>query len=705
MIERSTMRWLPVAVGAAAGASLLAADLMLPKPWREVFHESAYDQVLAVDQQFHSFFAHLSPPNVRVVDIDRPSLERLGPWPWPRMQMARLIDALASFAPAVIAIDILYAEPDARSPAALARELGALSGRTDVTALAEQLPDGDQFLAQAGSGTPLVFGFVLDPDRFDVVPMAPVVTRGKPSLEGLWHSTGAVGPVPALAQRANGVGALSLPANGDGVVRHVPLLVGAGGRLLPGLALEAIRIARGASVYLVESSPPSVATSDLKIPLSRDGLLRLLPVPTRRRTARALSAVDIIDHAPRAAALSGAIVLVGASAPELGGLRATPTDPLTPSVQIQADAVEQILAGRFPQPIAAADIGDLLLGCGLGALAIFAGVALAPLFGALAVIGLVGLSFGLAFAASILADRLIDPLAPSIVTMFVFVATSVTSFAVTHRREVLVRRRFEQHLAPAVVQRIVDQPSLVKLSGERREVTSLFTDVEGFTAMTHRADAQHLVTVLDAYFEGIAAIVIAHGGMVDKIVGDAVHALFNAPLDLVDHSRQAVTCAVALHAWTQSYRLRPPAAAIGFGCTRIGIESGQAIVGDVGLHTKLDYTAYGDAVNAAARFQVANKQLGSAICVGPNAAGRCDPDLLRPLGRISVRGRDEALAVFEPWPANTTASWRTRYLAAFAMIDDDRLAAAAMFEALAEEHPEDLVTRTTAKRLCEATMQ
>src|SRR5258708_6491490 len=187
--------------------------------------------------------------------------------------------------------------------------------------------------------------------------------------------------------------------------------------------------------------------------------------------------------------------------------------------------------------------------------------------------------------------------------------------------------------------------------------------------MSRRAGPEELVAVLDSYCEGVAAIIVEHGGMVDKIVGDAVHALFNAPLDLDDHPRRAVACAIAIRSWTESYRALPAPAAIGFGRTRIGIETGQAIVGDVGLRSKLDYTAHGDAVNAAARFEAANKQLGSAICVGPGTAARCDHGMFRPLGTISVRGRDEPLAVFEPWPIETPPAWRERYLAAFGLMD------------------------------------
>jgi adenylate cyclase len=262
-----------------------------------------------------------------------------------------------------------------------------------------------------------------------------------------------------------------------------------------------------------------------------------------------------------------------------------------------------------------------------------------------------------------------------------------------------VRRRFEQHLAPAVVDRIVRDPAALKLSGERREVTALFTDVEGFTAMTQRADPQQLVSLLDEYFEGVAAIVVAHGGMIDKIVGDAVHALFNAPLDLDQHPRRAIDCAVAIRAWAGAFRRRPAAAALSLGRTRVGVETGLAIVGDVGISAKLDYTAHGDAVNLTARLEAANKDLGSTICVGPTAAARYDDALLRPLGVIAVRGRDGPLAVFEPWPQDVPAAWRERYLQAFHSIARDRAGAIELFEQLARELSDDPVPGRMAERL------
>ena len=304
-----------------------------------------------------------------------------------------------------------------------------------------------------------------------------------------------------------------------------------------------------------------------------------------------------------------------------------------------------------------------------------------------------------AIAVSGLADRLVDPRPPYVAAVLVFALTAGTAYSLTRRREAFVRRRLEQHLAPAVVRSIVEQPDLVKLDGERREVTALFTDIEGFTATTHRVGPEELVATLDQYFEGVSGIVITHGGMIDKIVGDGVHALFNAPVDLEDHPQHAVECAIAIRAWSDGFRTRAPAARIELGRTRVGIETGPAVVGDVGIRSKLDYTAHGDAVNMAARLEASNKELGSAICVGPSAAARCDAPLLRPLGQLALRGRKEPIAVFEPWPDDAPPAWREKYLAACATLESDAAHAATLLQKLIAERPADLAVRRFAERL------
>lgn len=683
--------------GVLALLLFLAAILLLPKEWRNVFRETAFDVVLAADRQIR----RLKPPEtakavpVIVVDIDRRSLDALGPWPWPRETMARLVEAVAGGKPSVVGIDILFAQADNRSPAALARQLGSLTGKQDISSLAAELPDGDKHLAAAMKNVPVVLGFVLDTDSVDAVPGVPVLARHPIVLDDIWRMTGGIGPMTPLVEATKGLGALSLPGDADGKIRRVPLLVGTGDATRPGLALEAVRLFQRSPVYTVDSGPQRIIVGELELPLPSDGMLRLVGGDIRKQEARTISAVDVVNNATERTRLAGAIVLIGGSAPELGGLRETATDPLVPSVGIQADAIQQIYARRAPQ---ATPLGFALT-LVMGLIAVVAASALSPVPGAFVGLGALAAIWSGAVLASLVGDRLVDPLMPSIGGLFVFLMSSVSSYALVSRREARIRSRFEQHLAPAVVKRIAENPGLLKLSGEKREITALFTDIENFTAMTHRAGPEQLVAVLDQYIEGMAAIVMKHGGMVDKIVGDSVHAFFNAPLDLGDHPQHAIDCAEEMRIWTKVFQSRAEPSQIGFGRTRIGIETGVAIVGDIGISSKLDYTAHGDSINSAARLEALNKRYGSTICVGPFAAARCTSTLFRPLGVTSLRGLDVPVEVFEPWPPEAPSNWRERYLAAYRSIESDRDGAARLFEALATECPEDPVPRLLAAEL------
>jgi adenylate cyclase len=695
MVRRFIRHQLPFVAGVAALLVFLLLHRVVPSAWREVLRENAFDHVLQLESWVRSHSA--APPRIVVIDIDRRSIEVHGLWPWPREKIAHMIDVVAAGKPAAVAIDVLFADPDSRSPAALARRLGSVAGRPEISALADTLEDGDRALARAIGRVPTALGFVLDPQRAQGIPGVPVLTRGSPNLAGIWRANGSAGPPPALAEALSGLGALSLPGDADGTVRRVPLLVNVGDALRPGLAAEAVRLPQQAAAYLLNANGPTLTIGEHAMAIGNDAMLRLVP-PVAAQSA-VISASDLLAQRADAKTLMGAIVFIGGSAPELGGLRATPLDPLSPSVVIQANAAAQILGGRAPQPLFTSLSGATGAIFVLGLAAVAIGAALSPAIGAITVLAALSLTWLAACALSLSTDRLVDPITPSFGAALAFIVTSVTAFTQIRRREALVRRRFEQHLAPAVVQRIVADPDAVKLRGERREVTSLFTDIEGFTSMTHRADPEQLVALLDGYFEGIAAIVFEHGGMIEKMIGDGVHALFNAPLDLDDHPRRAVECAVAIRSWSATHRRTEAALALKLGCTRIGIETGLTVVGDVGIAAKLDYTAHGDAVNAAARLEAANKEIGSTICVGPGTAACCDPALFRPLGKINVRGRSEAMAVFEPWPDDMTLPARAAYLSASVLMSQAPEQAAAMFQHLSSQTPNDPVPQILARRL------
>jgi adenylate cyclase len=412
--------------------------------------------------------------------------------------------------------------------------------------------------------------------------------------------------------------------------------------------------------------------------------------PQEAWAARTVSAADVIDGRLDASRFADRIVLVGTSAPEAGALLATSAAPLTPTVQFQAEAIEEVRTGRILQRIPRPGFVEPAVAAALGLLALLAALVLGPLAAAgilgLMVVGWIALSIGILLRF----DLLVDPAGPLIPAIASANAAALVLFARTRKLRSAIERKFGRYLSPEIVRRLTAAPEELKIEGEMREVTALFSDIEGFTTMSERAEPRLLVSALDAYFEGACAIVIRHGGMVDKIVGDAVHGLFNAPLDLPGHARAALDCAIEIGRFTAEFRQRDDARILGFGRTRIGFETGPVIVGDVGGLGHLDYTAHGDAVNSAARLEAINKQFGTTICLGARAAAAIgQPERLRPLGRVTLRGRGAETAVFSPWPDDATPERRVAYGRAFEAASAGLPEALDLFVALAADWPED----------------
>jgi adenylate cyclase len=244
---------------------------------------------------------------------------------------------------------------------------------------------------------------------------------------------------------------------------------------------------------------------------------------------------------------------------------------------------------------------------------------------------------------------LTDPVMPVLLLLIGTQGAALAQFALTYRQRLAIERRFALHVPPEVVQRIMDRPGELRLTGESRVITVLITDIEDFTALTERVGAEAVVSLLDRYVDLVAGIIVAHGGMVDKIVGDAVLGFFNAPLDLADHAQKAVACASAIIQATETFRRAPGIAELGLGRTRIGIETGAAVLGEVGRGAKRDYTAYGRPLNLASRLQTANKTFGSAIAIGPGTVAALNGRVpVKRLGALTLRGIGDEIEVHTP---------------------------------------------------------
>jgi adenylate cyclase len=242
----------------------------------------------------------------------------------------------------------------------------------------------------------------------------------------------------------------------------------------------------------------------------------------------------------------------------------------------------------------------------------------------------------------------------------------------------------------------------VEPSGKRRSATFLFTDLEDFTPLVEASSSDLIVSILNEYLDGMIDTVFNHGGTVMKIVGDAVQAIFGAPLDDAEHARHAVDCALALDSFAMAFREKMNSRGIPLGNTRIGINSGDAIIGNFGGKRFFDYTAYGDAVNIAARLEQANKLIGTHICVSESVVEKVEGFRGRPIGTVLLKGKSKAVRCFEPLAEGAaTATQIDNYRAAFDLLEKSDPKAKQAFAVMVGQYDDDPVTSYHLARLLE----
>jgi class 3 adenylate cyclase len=257
-----------------------------------------------------------------------------------------------------------------------------------------------------------------------------------------------------------------------------------------------------------------------------------------------------------------------------------------------------------------------------------------------------------------------------------------------------------RYFSPQIASRLASDSDSNGMEVHRRDVAAIFTDIAGFTSLVEAAAPDLLSALLNEYVGGMTDIVFAHEGTVAKIIGDAIHVLFNAPGDQPDYATRAVACTHDLDAWAEAFRGRWKAKGVNFGMTRIGVHAGPALVGNFGGSRFFDYTAYGDTINIAARLEAVNKQLGTRICVSAAIADAAEGFTGRPVGDIVLRGRSEPLRAFEPLPAAIFEKPETaQYSEAFAKLEAGDTTAMPAFAALVGQHADDPLAGFHLKRL------
>ncbi|PPR76037.1 MAG: Adenylate cyclase 1 [Alphaproteobacteria bacterium MarineAlpha3_Bin4] len=401
--------------------------------------------------------------------------------------------------------------------------------------------------------------------------------------------------------------------------------------------------------------------------------------------------------------LAGKVVLIGADLPHndrhLSPLSATTgqSGGPTPGVVIHAHILAQLLDGRqAPESelaveavavLALAALGLLLAAVPLSVLAKVATVAA----------GLVALWIG-GFALYAYAGALVPLISP---TLSFVLSGSVGSAYVGHRQrrhKRFIHQAFSRFVAAPVVDQLIADPSRLALGGERRQVTSLFTDLADFTTLVERTEPTVLLPVLNEYLDYLCRIVVEQEGTIDKIVGDSLVVIFGAPLEQPDHPARAVACALAMDAFGRQFVAEQRAQGLDFGCTRIGIHTGNAVVGNFGGESFFDYTAQGDTINTASRLESVNKHLGTNVCVSEATAARCPETPFRPVGILVLKGKSEGVEAFEPL-SDVDAASTAAYRSAFEAMRDGDPGAEAAFTELLREYPDDTLAAFHAERL------
>lgn len=689
MIRALTGRGVQVALLLAL---LLAATWLsgTDRPWLQRLQYQTFDT-------FNRLAPRPAMDSVVVVDIDEDSLAALGQWPWPRDVVGRLVEKLGDMGAAAVAFDMVFAESDRTAPAKLAKRLpDDPDMRAAKTALAE-MPDNDTLFARSIEKTGRVVTGIVWSDRGHAGKV-PVVSRGlvmsgparKMLEENAEQAEHFVTNLPVLEKAAAGNGSFSVSTDLDGIVRRVPLFVqfkpqGAQDQSVfyPALSLEALRVALGGrdsiqitptrSQNLLDLFKPALQAKigPLRIPLNADGQIWIYYAPANKTAY--VPAWRVLAGQVDPERVKGRIVLVGTSAEGLKDIRSSPLDLFVPGVEMHVNIIEQALQGKF--------IARPALAKGIEAVFIFITgllvILLAPfvnvfvLFGAVA--ALVAGAFAMSWHAYTGPGILIDPVYPSLAVGVMFVLSALFSYlkAEYERRE--IRGAFGLYISPDFMTELTKNPEKLKLGGEIKPLTVMFTDIRNFTTIAEGMTPQVLINTMNEFLTPMSDEVMKARGTIDKYMGDAMMAFWNAPLDVEDHEKQALRAALAMRGALEPVNraLKEQAESDGrifhpLNCG-IGINTGPCAVGNMGSKQRFAYSVLGDTVNLASRLEGQTKAYGVNILAG-EATAKAAPDFaLLETDLIRVKGKTEPVRIYTVLGDETLAasddfkSWRARH--------------------------------------------
>ncbi|HEX7221318.1 MAG TPA: adenylate/guanylate cyclase domain-containing protein [Burkholderiales bacterium] len=619
-----------------------------------------------------------APPRfVTIAAIDEASLAKIGRWPWSRTTFAALAERLDQLGAKVIAFDLFF--PERESPRADAQFARAISATKKVV-LGTVFIDNDteiRYLGPAG----------LAAARLAIAPQAIADVRSSAQGEPVFKRPEPYGVLVNILELQGGAayaGHIDVPPDPDGVVRRAPLIRRFDGRYYPAFDVQVARTYLEAEVPALELASYGIAGLKLgehSIPLDEEG--RLLVRHRRPGSFAAVPIADILEGRADAALLKGRVVLVGNTATGIGDVRVTPFGATLPGVEVRASIIESLLQGdalQRPEWMMVVDAAAMaLIALVLIVLLPRLGVSGGGVLAAALLGGYVALAIYL-FETQGLWLNLVYP---TLLVALLFATATLVEYFFTFSEKRYLKVAFQHYVPPAVVEDLVADAGKLQLGGEKRELTVLFSDIRGFTTLSEAMAPEDLVKLMNEYFTVMTEKVFEHRGSLDKYIGDAIMAVFGAPLPEPQHAALACRAALdmvrTLKTFQDTLRRRGlPAIDIG-----VGINTGPMVVGNMGSKSRFNYTVVGDAVNLASRIEHLNKEYGTNVLVSEYTylPVKDEFPLAREVDRVRVRGRAQPVHLFELFVEER--DWLDEYRAAYAVMrDGDATRAAGLFAAL-----------------------
>jgi len=613
--------------------------------------------------QFNKINPRPSTDQIIIVDIDEETLERMEQWPLPRNILANMVAAMKNYGVKATVFDMVFAEKDRASPHLIAQNLEISEGQA--------LPNYDAiFVDIIKKSENVVTGFVTAREgetRQKPYSPSPVKIRKNDRatlLESLFSIRGVATNLPEFPRAAAGNGIFLATPSSDGIIRQIPLLVEFDNQIYPTLSLEGLRVANDRREFLkilrqdIDSKSEyeiRIGESGLTVPMESNGKL-WVKYRSMTRDRDYLSMYKILD--PQYAdevreKLNNRIAFIGTSAEGLKDIRSTPLNIFIPGVEIHANVTEQILQSDFLYRYdVIADNIEALFILTIGMMMVIASLYAGAVMLTLIVTMAVSLAIGLSYMAYIDMGMLFDPVYPSISLIIIFIVSMILNYIRTESQAKEIRGAFGLYISPDFMEELTDNPDKLKLGGEVRELSVMFTDIRNFTTISENMTPEELINTMNDFLTPMSDEVMNTRGTIDKYMGDAMMAFWNAPLDDENHARHAIQAALrmaqslkpvnnALAAKAKKNGTKPLRLAAG-----IGINTGPCSVGNMGSKQRFAYSALGDAVNLASRLEGQTKSYGLELLVGEETINQARDFAFIEIDKIQVKGKTQPVRIF-----------------------------------------------------------